>query len=178
MESIDKSNYRQSVTKRLPPNPDVPLEEKFTHFIHEMKIGEEFNINDPELVSAKNRDFIRKHVVWFIQNDLGHSRSFDLEMSQDGSKFRKVQYMFNNAKEPVKDIIYYRLKELNDFFADRPLPETVKLEDHMTIKNVPLIISSHLSFLQENQHSKAYMPYYNRLLQLKEILQQNEIADR
>lgn len=90
MESIEKIRYIKSVTDRLHPNKDLPVTDQLYYFIHQMKIGEEFVITDPLIVKPENMDIIRNHVIWFIQNELGYYKSFDLELSQDGSKFRKI----------------------------------------------------------------------------------------
>ena len=151
---IEKSN-------RVNSNPDLSYVDKIYYYIHHMDIGEEFDIFDPSMVTVEKRDLFRNHIIWFIQNELGHYRSFDLELSHDGTKFRKIAY--GTASAPAPDPIFYQLQEMDDFFKDRQLPKEIVLTDHELIKDVPLFVNSHMDFIRNNRNKYVYMPYYQRL---------------
>lgn len=62
-------------------------------------------------------------------------------------------------------------KDLKKFFLEQELPEDpIKITNAETIINMKLFVDSHISMLDNHPGNKAYLPYYNRLLKLKEIL--------
>ena len=61
--------------------------------------------------------------------------------------------------------------ELELFFNNTELPNEIVLNQSTIIKDVPKFIKSHFEVLKNNSGNKAYMPYWNRLVQVKKILE-------
>ena len=63
------------------------------------------------------------------------------------------------------------IKELEAYFKKAALPtEPIKLNAYSTIKDGPLFIKSHLATVKANNGKITYLPYLNRLKELKEFL--------
>ena len=62
------------------------------------------------------------------------------------------------------------VKELIDFFESVDLPEEVDMKPHGVIKDVHKYLDSHISIVIKQSGNKAYLPYYERLIRLKEKL--------
>ncbi|MFZ4521475.1 MAG: DUF6965 family protein [Bacteroidales bacterium] len=63
----------------------------------------------------------------------------------------------------------WQLKELEDFFNSATLPtEPLKLNVVCHITNLRAFIDSHLDILKANNGKETFLPYLNRLHQLKE----------
>jgi len=63
------------------------------------------------------------------------------------------------------------LLELEKYFKGIELPTGhLRLNEWTVIMDVPSFIKSHVSFLKKNKGKKKFMPYYERLVELKEIL--------
>lgn len=60
------------------------------------------------------------------------------------------------------------IDELEEFFATA---EIKWLSDCERIKAANKFIKSHLEYLKSNSGNKAYMPYYDRLVKIKKILE-------
>ena len=63
-----------------------------------------------------------------------------------------------------------KLEELKDFFSSIELPKEIVLNSHSFIKNVQLMVDSHLSVLERNKGNKTFLPYYERLMILYRLL--------
>jgi len=62
-------------------------------------------------------------------------------------------------------------KELESFFDSVDLPtEPINLNEAETITDCKKFVKSHLEYLKGQKGNKAYLPYYNRLIQLYKIL--------
>jgi len=66
------------------------------------------------------------------------------------------------------------LQELEEFYKGRELPATAQLYKAIKIIDVPKFVDSHFTVLKANSHSKAFQPFYDRLILLKEILEKGE----
>jgi hypothetical protein len=63
------------------------------------------------------------------------------------------------------------IEELEEYFKNAMLPETVKLHKAVTIVDVPLFIKGHLSVLKQyGIKNQNFSSFYDQLLHLKEIL--------
>ena len=62
------------------------------------------------------------------------------------------------------------IDELEAWFADRGLPARVDLNPFEIVVNPRLFVSSHVQVLREIMGERAYLPYYHRLLKLKELV--------
>lgn len=63
------------------------------------------------------------------------------------------------------------LKDLKEFFASVELPTEMRLSDYEYITDVQMFVASHINFLEHNSGNKRFMPYYKRLVKLKEKLE-------
>jgi hypothetical protein len=69
------------------------------------------------------------------------------------------------------------ISDLTKFFKEVRLPESaVRLSKVETIIDVPLFIESHMSIVIARNGHERYLPYLDRLLQLKIILENNKPA--
>ena len=63
------------------------------------------------------------------------------------------------------------IEELEAFFHDAELPsEPIRLDACTVITNVSLFIESHLSYVKAHDGNDRYMPYLDRLRELKRVL--------
>lgn len=63
------------------------------------------------------------------------------------------------------------IQELETFFNSAMLPaQPVKLSHWSTITNVSLFIESHFATVKFNNGNRTYLPYLNRLQELKQML--------
>jgi len=58
------------------------------------------------------------------------------------------------------------LSEIEEYLSKKDLNAPVRIDKCSVVENPKKMIKSHLSFLKHNSGNKAYMPYYNRLLNL------------
>jgi len=65
------------------------------------------------------------------------------------------------------------INELEQFFVESTLPdEPVKLDACTTITDCSLFVSGHLSIVNHSKSIQLAQPYYDRLLKLKEIMEE------
>lgn len=69
------------------------------------------------------------------------------------------------------------LTDLEQFFNSIDLPKEIRLSKWEYITNVPVFIESHLGYLKNNSGNIHFLPYYERLIELKEILIKNKQND-
>lgn len=63
------------------------------------------------------------------------------------------------------------MHELKLFFAPYlSSTETIKLNNYETITNLGVFIKSHIEILEHNSGKRLFMPYYERLQKVKQIL--------
>ena len=66
------------------------------------------------------------------------------------------------------------IAELETYFASIKLPtQPVKLNEWSTITNCSLFIESHFATVKANNGKRTFLPYLNRLQELKEVLTKN-----
>ncbi|WP_432710970.1 DUF6965 family protein [Pedobacter sp.] len=63
------------------------------------------------------------------------------------------------------------IEELEAYFEGIDLPESVYLNEATKIIDLPKFIKSHVITVKAHGHIRAYQSFYDRLLQLKEILE-------
>jgi hypothetical protein len=63
------------------------------------------------------------------------------------------------------------IEELQAFFNTISLPETIHLEQGVKIINVPAFVQSHLQVLESNGYVPAFSVFYDRLIMLRDLLQ-------
>lgn len=65
------------------------------------------------------------------------------------------------------------IEELQQFFKSIKLPERIKLDQCSTITDVPLFVETHLSILRAQNGHQRYLPYKERLVLLRSLLNKN-----
>ena len=63
------------------------------------------------------------------------------------------------------------VSELKDYFSKKDLPETLQLDKGNKIVDVRFFVASHFRVLENNPDSKASKPFYDRLTELKSLLE-------
>lgn len=61
------------------------------------------------------------------------------------------------------------LDQLEQWFKDNPTPKQVKLNRYSVITDTDKFIKSHLNVLKLHSGNRAYMAYYERLVELKKV---------
>ena len=106
-------------------------------------------------------DFLKEHL---INSDL----SF-LEVVKDEIKSSTVEALQPEPQQPQNwsnDIA-----ELENYFASIELPtQPVKLNRCSTITDCSLFIESHFATVKGNNGNRTFLPYLNRLQELKQVL--------
>jgi len=83
-------------------------------------------------------------------------------------------YYFNKPEQPKPESWEQHITELENYFAGIALPtQPVKLNKCSTIINCSLFIESHFATVKANNGNRTYLPYLNRLLDLKQVLTVN-----
>ena len=62
------------------------------------------------------------------------------------------------------------LTDLENYFKTATLPKQVKLSQCETIIDVTKFVKSHISVLKANRGNSAYLPFWDRLNKLHELL--------
>ena len=66
------------------------------------------------------------------------------------------------------------LDDLIEYFENVEIPNEVKLSECATIVDVRKFIKYHIKTLQGNSGVYRYLPYYERLAKLKEIIEESQ----
>ncbi|MEJ5963502.1 DUF6965 family protein [Pedobacter immunditicola] len=70
------------------------------------------------------------------------------------------------------------IEELEAYFEGIDLPETVYLNKATKIVDVKKFVRSHLITVKAHGHIKAYSSFFDRLLQLKDIIEAQRAAQQ
>lgn len=60
------------------------------------------------------------------------------------------------------------VEELENYFKSKKLPNKININKYSEIINVQKFVNSHLQFLKGNSGKKTFIPYYTRLIELKD----------
>ncbi|NBW21435.1 MAG: hypothetical protein EBR82_77100 [Caulobacteraceae bacterium] len=83
---------------------------------------------------------------------------------------KSIDY-FSKPEQPKPENWEQDILELENYFSGIALPtQPVKLTRCSTLTNCCLFIESHFAILKANQGKQAYLPYLNRLQELKQVL--------
>lgn len=74
-------------------------------------------------------------------------------------------------KKPTWD---NEIRELEDFFRGRQLPEKIKLNGWEMIVNVRPFLSTHFLIVRHHNGEEAYLPYLIRLQNLKKQIEDGQ----
>ncbi|HWW42931.1 DUF6965 family protein [Pedobacter sp.] len=70
------------------------------------------------------------------------------------------------------------IEELEAYFESVDLPENVYLNQATKITDVKKFVSSHIITVKAHGHIKAYSSFMDRLIQLKEIIEARDSAEK
>ena len=83
-------------------------------------------------------------------------------------------YYFSKPEQPKPESWEQDITELENYFAGIALPtQPVKLNKCSTITNCSLFIESHFATVKANNGKRTFLPYLNRLQELKQVLTTN-----
>jgi hypothetical protein len=83
-------------------------------------------------------------------------------------------YYFSKPEQPKPESWEQDITELENYFAGIALPtQPVKLNPYSTITNCFLFIESHFATVKANNGKRTFLPYLNRLQELKQVLTTN-----
>ncbi|QHS58586.1 DUF6965 family protein [Chitinophaga agri] len=66
------------------------------------------------------------------------------------------------------------IQEMEEFFKTAVLPQTINLAPGVNITDVKAFVFSHLQIIRLRKGVTIFEPFYDRLVQVKEILSQAE----
>lgn len=85
-------------------------------------------------------------------------------------------YCFTKPEQPKPESWEQDITELENYFSGIALPtQPVKLNPYSTITNCSLFIESHFATVKANNGKRTFLPYLNRLQELKQVLTTNLI---
>ena len=80
-------------------------------------------------------------------------------------------YYFSKPEQPKPQSWEQEITELENYFAEITLPtQPVKLNRCSTVTNCSLFIESHFTTVKANNGKQTFLPYLNRLQELKQVL--------
>lgn len=83
-------------------------------------------------------------------------------------------YYFSKPEQPKPESWEQDITELENYFAGITIPtQPVKLNRCSTITNCSLFIESHFATVKANNGKRTFLPYLNRLQELKQVLTTN-----
>jgi hypothetical protein len=83
-------------------------------------------------------------------------------------------YYFSKPEQPKPENWEQDITELENYFTNITLPtQPVKLNKCSTITNCSLFIESHFATVKANNGKRTFLPYLNRLQELKQVLTTN-----
>jgi hypothetical protein len=94
-----------------------------------------------------------------IKTESGFYHAFDYQMPEISIPLRSGSV--SQDKWPVDD--------LRSFFASAKMPDTIRL-DGMQVADLDLMVKSHLSMIDRNNGTPAFLPYYDRLVKVKGMI--------
>ena len=62
------------------------------------------------------------------------------------------------------------IDELKKYFDSQNLDRELQLTENIMILNLKSFVTGHLNYIINQAGKQAYLPYYNRLIQIKQIL--------
>jgi hypothetical protein len=85
----------------------------------------------------------------------------------------KKNIYINQKSNSQRNAVYtasWDVESLETFFKSATLPKSVNLNGWTKITNVQGFINSHLEYVKANNGNRLYMPYFDRLQVLQQIL--------
>lgn len=116
---------------------------------------------------------------YLIKHDYKEFAQFEHEISEPPSAVQlkeqtKPVYYCSNPELPKPENWEQDITELENYFAGIELTNyPVKLNPYSTITNCSLFIESHFATVKANNGKRTFLPYLNRLQNLKQVLNTN-----
>jgi len=89
----------------------------------------------------------------------------------NGQETESNMLTFVNLFSPVKEDWSVKIAEIENYFETHPPLKVVRFNASSTITDVHTFIASHIKIVKANNGKKTFLPYLERLEQLKEITQ-------
>lgn len=172
---LDWRPFREQEIMEQPPEPEPETEpepEKVTEVTkvtHEKNIIFSDNEAKPQEPVTNEADFLEGFLNGFdkLQND-SEPKQNDFKPDWDWEFWNKKK-----TKEQPKNW-NNEIAELENYFAGiEPPTQPVKLNNCSTITDCSLFIETHLATVKANNGKETFLPYLNRLQELKNILTLN-----
>ena len=141
--------FRKRNIQKQPPQPEPEKGTKVTKVTHQQNI-------------------IFSHV-----EPLSGVEVFKTKQPQNWSNdIAELENYFASIELPTQPISWSNdIAELENYFASIELPtQPVKLNGCSTITDCSLFIESHLAIVKANNGKRTFLPYLNRLQELKQVL--------
>ena len=129
------------------------------------------------LIKFNYRDFISQQtdpcenlLKPVIQTPIAELVKVSIEGINSEGKNLTKPYFFSEAK-PVPESWTKDISELEHFFSSITIPtQPIRLNQCSIIKDIPRFIDSHLAAVKTNSGNRTFLPYLNRLQDLKILL--------
>jgi len=80
-------------------------------------------------------------------------------------------YYFSKPEQPKPESWERDITELENYFTGITLPtQPINLNQYSTIRNCSQLLESHFTTVKGNNGNKTFLPYLNRLKELKQLL--------
>ena len=100
------------------------------------------------------------------------SKGISINLPIEPEKFDTEIFISKETFEPIKET--WDVEGVESFFQKTELPtKPIKLNQCSTIINIETFIESHLDISKAHNGIPVYKPYFERLIQLREILRIN-----
>lgn len=98
-------------------------------------------------------------------------QSFQTLAEDKQLEYIKPTYCFSKTEQPKPETWEYIITELETYYTGIQLPtKSIKLNSYSTITNVSVFIKSHLAIIKANNWKRTFLPYLDRLKELKNYL--------
>jgi len=142
--------------------------------------GSKFIVSDllEKLAPEKDRERGSDLADYLIEQDWRKFRKEPIQIEESISEKEllpkvEIEVQSENLTRPD---VGRSVDEFELYFKSITLPATVKLNQSSTITDIPLFIESHLSIIKANSEKPKYLPYLNRLNELKQVLAVDDIG--
>jgi hypothetical protein len=161
--------------------PDLNAFEKWSNKAKELSILSKFIVSD--LLENKASDSDRKH-GFDLADYLIKYNSKEFSIPEPDPIIIRPPIVLKQQFEINEDDYYPKepkiqktenwdtiIAELENYFASANIPkQPIKLNPFSTILSIPFFIESHLSYVKANNGKRAFLPYLDRLKELKNYL--------
>jgi len=168
--------YVSDLLERLAPEQDKQkgndiadylIKQDWQQFREQQKNKEIQTEPQPEQIPAENLILKKSEALkksYFSQKETQKPESINY------NQFEKTP-VFETIKKEQPQNWNNEIKELETYFSETQLPtEAIKLNQCSTILSTSLFIESHFATVKANNGNRTFLPYFNRLQELKQVL--------